>query len=84
MRLLVWCLLLYIGYRLLKSALSAEKSTGAARRAVDEETVRDPICGVYLSRDDAVVGTLEGTRHYFCSLDCLEKFREQLDHTSQS
>ena len=84
MRLLVWCLLLYIGYRLLKSKTPATERAGAARRLDDEETVRDPVCGVYLPQDDAIVGTLDGKRHYFCSMACLEKFREQLDHTSQS
>jgi YHS domain-containing protein len=43
-------------------------------------TYRDPICGMYVSEEDAVIGKLEGERHYFCSMNCLEKFREQLDH----
>jgi YHS domain-containing protein len=45
-----------------------------------EPTYRDPVCGVYVSEKDAVVGRLDGQRHYFCSMSCLEKFREQLDH----
>lgn len=84
-RLLFWGLLLYIGYRVIKALLAPKgTSNGSAPRHDGEETVRDPICGVYLSRDNAVVGNLEGTRHYFCSMDCLEKFREQLDHTPKS
>lgn len=86
-RLLFWGLLLYIGYRVLKALLANGKGgTGdvSNRRDAGEETVQDPICGIYLSRDTAIVGTLEGKRHYFCSMDCLEKFREQLDHTPQS
>lgn len=86
-RLFFWGLLLYIGYRVLK-ALVTTGSSGAQddreRRDAGEETVQDPVCGIYLSRDNAIVGTLEGRRYYFCSMGCLEKFREQLEHTNQS
>lgn len=84
-RLLVWMLLIYIGYRIIKAMVS-----GKDRRpdVVHDKTVpeaetthRDPVCGVYVSEQDAVVGRYDGQRHYFCSMACLEKFREQLDHT---
>jgi YHS domain-containing protein len=86
-RLLFFGLLLYIGYRVLKAMMAPKPGTPtnpAAPRHDGEETVQDPICGVYLPREDAVIGTLEGKRHYFCSMACLEKFREQLDHTTHS
>lgn len=84
-RLLLMGLLFYIGYRVLKNLIAPKGSnTSAVPRHNGEETVQDPICGVYLPREDAVVGTLEGKRHYFCSMACLEKFREQLDHTTHS
>jgi YHS domain-containing protein len=38
------------------------------------ETVRDPVCGVYVSEADAVVGRLEGKRYHFCSIACLQQF----------
>lgn len=84
-RLLIWLLLGYIGFRIIKSLTAPNKSmtSGTAPRT-GEETVQDPICKMYLAKEDAIVGTLDGTRHYFCSMDCLEKFREQLDHTHQS
>ncbi|CAH2032664.1 YHS domain-containing protein [Trichlorobacter ammonificans] len=84
-RLLVSLLFLYIGYRIVK-ALFAKKSGREPVPAppAAEDTVQDPICGVYIAKEDAVVGTLEGTRHYFCSMDCLEKFRDRLDHTPSS
>jgi len=80
-RLLIWGLLIYIGYRVVMSLASGKKPeqrTSAPREA--SATYKDPVCGVYVSEEDAVVGRLEGARHYFCSMDCLEKFREQLDH----
>jgi YHS domain-containing protein len=83
-RLFLWGLLIYIGYRII-IAITRSKSHPADRSRVRNTamaTQRDPICGVYISEEDAVVGTLDGQRHYFCSHACLEKFREQLDHTA--
>lgn len=81
-RLLIWLLLIYIGYRVIMSLVAGKKPTvvrqhGGADAAI---THRDPVCGMYVSEDDAVVGKLDGQRHYFCSMSCLEKYREQLDH----
>jgi YHS domain-containing protein len=76
-------LLLYIGYRIVLSLTSAKKPPAKASgtRGADVETHRDPVCGVYVSEETAVIGRHDGQRHYFCSMDCLEKYREQLDHT---
>lgn len=82
-RLLFWALLIYIGYRIILS-LSRPKGGAAdeprARRGDAETTHLDPVCGVYVTEEDAVVGTLAGQRHYFCSRSCLDKFQEQLNH----
>ncbi len=83
-RILIWGLLLYIGYRIVIS-LTAPRKTAAKpveKRDSAETTYRDPVCGVYVSEEQAVVGRHNGERHYFCSMDCLEKYREQLDHLS--
>lgn len=81
-RLLIWMLLIYIGYRIIKTMVSAKDSPpDIVHDKMDAEaTHRDPVCGVYVSEHDAVVGRLDGQRHYFCSMACLEKFSEQLDH----
>lgn len=83
-RILIWGLLLYIGYRIVVSMTSsgkpAEKTVGKTGPA--ETTYRDPVCGVYVTEEQAVVGRLNDQRHYFCSMACLEKYREQLDHIS--
>jgi len=83
-RLLIWLLLAYIGFRIIKSLAAPKKPLSASPKNKDEETVQDPVCKMYLAKQDAILGTLEGKRHYFCSMNCLEKFREQLDHTQQS
>jgi YHS domain-containing protein len=74
-------LLIYIGYRIVVALFSEKKPEAKPLEKRDaENTHLDPVCGVYVSEEDAVVGKLEGERHYFCSMNCLEKFREQLDH----
>jgi YHS domain-containing protein len=81
-RLLVIGLLLYIGYRIVISLTSAKKplaTRGENHGSAGVETHRDPVCGVYVSEETAVIGTHDGQRHYFCSMNCLEKYREQLD-----
>jgi YHS domain-containing protein len=79
----MWLLLFYIGYRFIKSLGSSKKTTEVNRdNATDAATThRDPVCGMYVSEEDAVVGKLDDQRHYFCSMACLEKYREQLDHS---
>lgn len=75
-------LLLYIGYRIVLSLTSAKKplSKSAGNRNTGEDTHLDPICGMYVSEKDAVIGRHDGNKHYFCSMNCLEKYREKLDH----
>jgi YHS domain-containing protein len=83
-RLLIWLFLAYIGFRIIKSLTAPKPSPPSSHHHDGVETVQDPVCKKYLAKEDAVIGTLDGTRHYFCSMDCLEKFREQLDHTHSS
>jgi len=83
-RFLIMGLLIYIGYRIVVSLISSKKPPSKSEPQLDPatETHRDPVCGVYVSEEDAVIGKLDGQRHYFCSMECLEKYREQLDHNS--
>ncbi|HEY6837534.1 MAG TPA: transcriptional regulator [Geobacteraceae bacterium] len=77
MRLLIFLLLGYIVFQYLRNRSTKELPADKGPSA--EETHKDPVCGVYVAHDDAVVGTLEGEKIYFCSMACLEKFREQLN-----
>jgi len=82
MRLLIWLILCYLGYRIVKGFLAGQKKPAPAK-VTDTETFQDPVCGVYVTADDAVVGRLEEKRLYFCSINCLEKYREQLQTKNQ-
>ncbi len=77
-RLLVWILLGYVVYLMFKGRAGSKELP--KEKPVGEETHRDPVCGVYVTKDDAVVGRLEGERLYFCSMACLEKYREQIEN----
>jgi YHS domain-containing protein len=79
-KLLIWILIGYVVYQMFKGR-SGNKDLPKGT-PIGEETHRDPVCGVYVTRDDAVVGRLEGERLYFCSMACLEKYREQIENKS--
>jgi YHS domain-containing protein len=86
-RLLIWALLIYIGYKVVVSLFAGKKNGRVDRdpkRPDSTTTYQDPVCGVFVSEEDAVVGKLDGQRHYFCSMACLDKFRDQLEHTSHT
>ncbi|HEY6871332.1 MAG TPA: transcriptional regulator [Geobacteraceae bacterium] len=78
MRLLIWLLIGYCAYLLFKGRSSKEIPPATGQKG--EETHRDPVCGVYVAEDDAVIGRVEEKRVYFCSMECLEKYREQLEN----
>ena len=80
-KILVWAFLIYITYRVVvklirgapqKPELKPESEKGAL-------AYQDPVCGIYVTEEDAVIGRLDGQRYYFCSKKCLEKFQEKLD-----
>lgn len=82
-RLFIWALLIYIGYRIIVSLVRGGKKAAPSsniKHAEAAATHLDPVCGIYVSEDDAVIGRLDGQRHFFCSHACLEKFRQNLDH----
>ena len=78
-RLLMWILLGYVIYLIFKGFM-AKKEIPKETPSSADDTHRDPICGVYVAEDDAVVGKLEGKRIFFCSMSCLEKFQEKVTH----
>jgi len=76
--LLVWLLLGYVAFKIFKGFI-AGRQTPEKPKPREEETFQDPVCGVYVAAEDAVVGRLEGERIHFCSMECLEKYRERLE-----
>jgi len=75
-RFLIFALIGYCIYLMFKGRAKAVE----APKPVGEETYKDPVCGTYVSEADAVIGRVEGERVHFCSMDCLEKYKEKLEH----
>ena len=75
MRILIWILLGYLVYRWLSNKKKAQE---IPKGPAATETFQDPVCGVYVSEDDAVIGNLEGKRYHFCSMGCLHEFEKGL------
>ena len=77
-RMLVIVLIGYLIFLLMKNRSSVKLEKKQEEKK--EETFRDPVCGVYVTAGDAVIGRHDGQRLHFCSMACLEKYREQLEH----
>ena len=81
-RMLIFLLIGYLIYVLVKKRSSGKIQE--KKEEVKEEMYRDPVCGVYVTKGDAVIGRHDGERIHFCSMACLEKYREQLEHAPKA
>jgi YHS domain-containing protein len=72
----------YCIYLIFKGAGKKPVNSRPMEKPQGEITHKDPVCGVYVTEEDAVVGRLEGERIFFCSMECLEKYRESLEKKS--
>ena len=79
-RLILAVIIFYLVYRLAQEVFSPK---GRVRREYPgnpapshgEDLVRDPCCGVYIPVSQAERLELQGEMHYFCSGECMEKYR---------
>ena len=76
-RLILWAVLGFLVYTIGRAAWQAfhapaapppEKSRGG------EAMERDPQCGTYVPRGDAVSATIAGKREWFCSTRCRDEY----------
>jgi len=83
MRLIIMLILIYVGFRIVQGLMrKKQEEKPTIPEPEREETFQDPVCGVYVTEDDAVIGRHEGNRIHFCSMACLEKYRAGLEHAS--
>lgn len=80
-RLLIFLLIFSVAYRLVKRLLRG-MAVQSRRTTGEVETFRDPVCGTFVTRGDAVVGRVAGKTIYFCSQECLEKYLRDSNHTT--
>lgn len=46
------------------------------RQVKGDVMVEDPVCGTCLPQEDAIKARIKGSDYYFCSRDCLERFKD--------
>jgi YHS domain-containing protein len=85
-RFLIFALLCYILYRLIKSlALPSPRKSGEPfskpgesftqpRKVITDEMVIDPHCRVYIPKREALTAKIGGETVYFCSEECKKKY----------
>lgn len=79
-RLIIWLIvgfLLYTLVQLIKQHLRKPPAPPAEKTAHGEEMIKDPECGTYVPRNDAIKAEVKGTIRYFCSSDCLDKYKQR-------
>lgn len=79
-RLLIWILLGFIAYSVyqgIRRALQAPRAKPPSKTLRGEEMVRDPQCGTYLPKAEAVEVRLAGRTHFFCSAECGQAYQDQ-------
>jgi len=81
LRILILVILIYIGYRLLRSSFrksSGSKQTdrhepGPSERLTDV-LIEDPVCKTLVPKEQAVRLDVDGETIYFCSEECCKKY----------
>jgi YHS domain-containing protein len=79
MRFLFLCLLVYLGYRLLKGILAPGPSSSGSQKQddlapVDDIMVKDPFCQTYIPKRDGIKEVINGQTYFFCSAQCRDKY----------
>lgn len=79
MRLLIFAVLAYLLYRVLRSYFgSGQKITKTQNGGVIDEMVKDPFCDTYIPVRDAKRRVIDGREYFFCSEACADKFQKKL------
>jgi len=76
LRVLIWLILGGALYWALRELLGKDSSGNGEQNGEGEEMVRDPRCGVYIPRSNALKRRVRGETVYFCSRECEEKYRK--------
>lgn len=79
LRILLFLILLYILYRLVKGLFPKKEKISKSRPAgVIDEMVQDPFCKKYVPRREAVRRVLGGKEILFCSEECADAFEARI------
>jgi uncharacterized protein len=81
-RLLIFGLLIYLGYRAVRtlvdgSSLNGRSVSGKNVGKIDDVMIKDPYCEVYFPQKEGVHLREGGKDLYFCSEDCRDKYLDE-------
>jgi uncharacterized protein len=87
MRFLIFCLLIYLGYRAFKALFLPGQSVsrpenGEDLSPVDDVMVKDPFCETYFPQRSGIREAINGQTHYFCSTACRDGYLERIKKAS--
>lgn len=82
LRLIVAIVIVYLVYRLAKlfflpSGKRQEHFPGEPTPIEGEDMVKDPYCNTYIPMSNAYKASVNGETCYFCSQECLEKYKTE-------
>ena len=84
-RLIIFALLIYLAYRVIKQlgpSLFGSRGRSDAQDGnppADTELVKDPQCGSYLLKQRGVKATVDGRELTFCSEECRRSYLERYE-----
>ncbi len=76
----LFCFLIYLLFKRVFTRRAATQRPHAEQRRpapIQDELVRDPVCGVYCPKRDALMLRTGGETHYFCSEECRRRFLQE-------
>lgn len=85
-RLIIALVIMYLLYRVTKGLISSISEKGRIRSEknrnkqpdrIGEELVEDPVCGTFVPISSATTLSESGRTVFFCSRECLEKYRKE-------
>ncbi|MBF0225600.1 MAG: YHS domain-containing protein [Desulfobacterales bacterium] len=83
LKFIIFVAVAYFGLKALRSWMDPEDekitSSSKKRPAIDDDMIKDPFCGVYFSKSNAVKTSIDGRNFSFCSEECKQKFIDSLN-----
>jgi YHS domain-containing protein len=78
MRFIIYVVLVYVAYRVLKAVIRPkDRISRTENGGVIDEMVQDPQCKTYIPRRQAIEKTIDGKTFHFCSDACATKFLQE-------
>ncbi len=80
-RFLIFALLVYLLYRVLRGLIGPSQKTLRKNNGVGgaiDEMVQDPFCKTYIPLRDAQRKLIEGKEYFFCCKECCDKFEKEI------